>query len=242
LRALAQDGPLPDVARLSDEDETRISLTLSGPQGAQRRAMNTYLRLRRARTGCLLITGFEGDAADVHYRRKAVRRRLSAAGAVSLGERAGQAWERGRLSGPYLRDTLLDAGVLAETLETATTWSNLARLDEAVRAALHEALDPALVGCHVSHVYPTGASLYFTVLAAARPGEEIAQWERAKRAANDAIVAVGGTITHHHGVGTAHREHVGAELGDLGVEILRAVKQVVDPRGVLNPGKLLPPR
>jgi alkyldihydroxyacetonephosphate synthase len=97
-----------------------------------------------------------------------------------------------------------------------------------------------MVGCHVSHVYPTGASLYFTALAAARPGDEAAQWERAKHAANDAIVAAGGTITHHHAVGTAHRDHVAVELSDVGVAALRAVKERLDPAGVLNPGKLLP--
>jgi alkyldihydroxyacetonephosphate synthase len=93
----------------------------------------------------------------------------------------------------------------------------------------------------VSHLYPSGASLYFTVIAAADPERAVEQWLEAKQAVNDAIVAAGGTITHHHAVGTAHRDHVAADLGGpVGVAMLRAVKQAVDPRGVMNPGKLLP--
>jgi alkyldihydroxyacetonephosphate synthase len=139
---------------------------------------------------------------------------------------------------------LLDAGYLAETLETATTWSRLSALDAAVTDALESALaglgTPALVGCHVSHVYPDGASLYFTVLARRRPGDEVAQWETAKRAAGEAIARTEGTATHHHGVGIAHLPWVAGDLSPLGVEVLRAVKATLDPAGVLNPGKLLP--
>jgi alkyldihydroxyacetonephosphate synthase len=169
-----------------------------------------------------------------------VRKILRHTGAVRLGERVGQAWVHGRFSGPYLRDSLLDAGVLAETLETATTWRNLPALYDGVRRAVHDALGRALVGCHSWHLYPTGASLYFTALAAADTGHEAEQWAQAKQAANDAIVAAGGTVTHHHAVGTAHRDHVDIELSSVGIEALRAVKERLDPNNVLNPGKLLP--
>jgi len=124
-------------------------------------------------------------------------------------------------------------------LETATDWSNLATLKIAVTGALQSVLQPSLVMCHISHVYPTGASLYFTVVSA-QQGDPIAQWTTAKRAAGDAIMANGGTITHHHAVGTDHRAWMPAEVGDLGVRILRAVKATVDPGGILNPGKLIP--
>ena len=240
LRRIAQDGPHPDIARLSDADETRVSMAMSSTGRATRAALSAYLRARHVAGGCLVITGYEGDASDVAYRRRAVRRILRASGAVRLGERAGQAWVHGRFSGPYLRDTLLDNGVLAETLETATTWRNLPALYDGVRTALHDSLGRALVGCHISHLYPTGASLYFTALAAADSGREAEQWATAKRAANDAIVAAGGTVTHHHAVGTAHRDHVAGEMSDVGLEALRAVKRRLDPNGILNPGKLLP--
>jgi alkyldihydroxyacetonephosphate synthase len=96
-----------------------------------------------------------------------------------------------------------------------------------------------LVLCHVSHVYETGCSLYFTV-AAAEADDPVAQWRRAKAAASDAIRAAGATITHHHAVGTDHRPWFEQEVGPVGVAALRAVKDALDPAGILNPGVLLP--
>jgi alkyldihydroxyacetonephosphate synthase len=241
FRAIAQHGPRPDIARLSDLDETRVSLAMSSAGALTRRGLSSYLRARGVADGCLVILGFEGAADDVRARRRGVRRLVRSAGGVSLGQRPGEAWRHGRYAGPRLRDALLGAGVLAETLETAATWTALPGLYAAVGAALRSALPEAVVGCHVSHVYPTGASLYFTVLAAAEPGSEMQQWSNAKRAVNDAIVRAGGTVTHHHAVGTAHRDHLAAEVGDVGLVMLRAVRAAVDPAGILNPEKLLPP-
>ena len=132
--------------------------------------------------------------------------------------------------------------MLVETLETATTWSRLAALHGAVREALAGALaaTPPSVGCHVSHLYPDGASLYFTVFARQDAGDPAGQWRAAKRAASDAIAAAGATITHHHAVGRDHRPWMEAEDGALGVELLRDAKARCDPAGVMNPGKLLP--
>jgi alkyldihydroxyacetonephosphate synthase len=247
MRRLAQDGPKPDVLRLSDEDETRISLVMSGTTGTKKRALDAWLRHRGISGGCLVILGFEGSDGDVRYRRRGVRRVLRGEHAVPLGAGAGRSWEHNRFSGPYLRDTLLDHGVLAETLETAATWTNLPALYDGVRDALSDALTcdgrSPLIGCHISHVYPAGASLYFTVLAAARPGDELAQWAAAKEAANRAIVAAHGTVSHHHAVGVAHRDAVTPDLGGdqlVGVAALHAVKAALDPAGILNPGKLLP--
>jgi alkyldihydroxyacetonephosphate synthase len=247
MRRFAQEGAKPDIARLSDPEETRVSLALSGTAGVKRRALDGWLRVHGIRGGCLIIVGFEGTARDVRHRRHEVHRILRAERAVTLGSSAGSSWERHRFTGPYLRDTLLDAGVLAETLETATTWTRLPELYSAVGSALTGALrhngKPPLIGCHISHLYPTGASLYFTVLAHAESGHEIEQWAAAKHAANLAIVAAGGTASHHHAVGTAHREIVATDLGGasgIGVEALRALKASLDPAGILNPGKLLP--
>lgn len=226
LRRLAQDGPLPTVLRLADEAETAVNLAdpdvLSG--GA---------------SGCLAICGFEGTAEDVPVRRAAAAVVLQDAGGEPMGAGPGETWREGRYRAPYLRDPLLDAGALVETLETAGFWSKLPALKQAVTAALTEALGNALVLCHVSHVYETGASLYFTVVAA-QSGDPVSQWRSAKAAANAAILDAGGTITHHHGVGTDHRDSYLTEIGPLAAEALQAVKQTLDPAGILNPGILLP--
>jgi len=152
----------------------------------------------------------------------------------------GRHWFEGRFAAPYLRDSMLDAGVLVETLETATFWSGTEQLHAVVKTALETSLgEGTLVLCHVSHVYETGCSLYFTV--AAPQGEDpLHRWLAAKAAASDAIVAAGATITHHHAVGSDHRAWLAREIGPVGVGILRAVKAAVDPDGILNPGVLVP--
>jgi alkyldihydroxyacetonephosphate synthase len=239
LRALVQDGAAPDIARLSDEEETRTSLALAGGGG---RAARAYLRARlgAAAPGCLVVLGWEGEPDAIDRRRAPATARLREAGLVPAGRRPGAAWERARFAGPYLRDDLLDRGVLVETLETAGSWGRLHALRSAVTAALTGALaaTPPVVGCHVSHLYPTGASLYLTVLAR-RESDGAAQWGRAKAAALDAILAAGGTITHHHGVGRDHVPWLEREAGPLGIGVLRSAKVRLDPAGVMNPGKLL---
>jgi len=244
VRTLAQGPGLPTVIRVSDEEETEGSLALSGPRGLGGRAFEGYLRLRGRRGGSLLIVGFEGDEEGMARRRALTVRALRAGGAVYLGQTAGQAWEHGRYQGPYLRDTLMGMGAMVETLETSHTWSRLGELHAAVGEAIRGALEgqgtPGLVFCHLSHAYADGASLYFTFISRARRGAELEQWAAVKRAACEAIVAHGGTITHHHGVGRDHAPYMEAEVGAVGLDALRAVKEQLDPAGVMNPGKLLP--
>ncbi|HEY8082229.1 MAG TPA: FAD-binding oxidoreductase [Solirubrobacterales bacterium] len=244
VRALAQGPGLPDVIRVSDQEETRVSLALSGPRGVTGTLFGGYLELRRKRDGCLIVIGLEGDEGSVARRRALTVRELRNGDAAYLGQSAGQSWEHGRFQGPYLRDTLMGMGAIVETLETSHTWTQLGDLREAVGAAIEDSLaaqgTPGLVFCHLSHAYADGASLYFTFIARARQGEEVEQWRAVKQAASEAIVAAKGTITHHHAVGRDHAPYMKAELGAAGVEVLRAVKEQLDPTGVMNPGKLLP--
>ena len=232
LRAVAQTGTGPTVLRLSDEAETGVNLATTENIGEN-----------SITGGCLAITVFEGSEEHVESRHAETRALLKAKGGTSLGEAPARAWEHGRFNAPYLRDSLLSAGALCETLETATNWSNIPAVKSAVTEALTTALDetgtPALVLCHISHVYPTGASLYFTVVAGQR-GNPIEQWRKAKAAASDAMVRTGATITHHHAVGADHRPWMRDEVGDVGVKVLQAVKATLDPVGILNPGKLIP--
>jgi alkyldihydroxyacetonephosphate synthase len=240
VRDLAQRHEAPDVLRLSDEEETRVSLGLAGTEGLQKRALDAYLSLRRRQGGCLMICGWEGEVESVRRRRSLAQTRLRLGGAVPLGGSAGRSWERNRYGGPYLRDELMNLGVMVETLETAHTWSRLDELYRAVSGSLRGALgERSIVMCHVSHAYADGASLYFTFFARARGGEELEQWRGAKNAACEAIVATEGTITHHHAVGRDHAPYMQAEVGELGLDVLRAVKERLDPAGIMNPGKLI---
>ncbi|HET8559838.1 MAG TPA: FAD-binding oxidoreductase [Marmoricola sp.] len=227
MRTLAQAGLLPTVLRLSDETETMVNLASPDEVGAA------------SDGGCLMVVGHEGEREVVEPRRAATAAVLTGLGGSDLGEAPGRGWAEGRFKGPYLRDSLLDAGVLVETLETATFWSDLPHLYAQVKQALAGSLEGALVLCHVSHVYETGASLYFTV-AAREADDPVGQWQAAKAAATDAIVEAGGSITHHHAVGRDHRPWLVREIGEVGVEVLRAVKERLDPTGVLNPGVLVP--
>jgi alkyldihydroxyacetonephosphate synthase len=243
LRTLAQGHAAPDVARLSDEAETRMSLALAGSGGVKGRLGRLYLGARGYRAGCLAILGFEGSEQEVAARRKRALALARRSGGLAVGRSPGEAWRKGRFSAPYLRDELLTQGVLVETLETATQWSNLGRLHREVVSAIAQALGacgtPGLVMCHVSHLYETGASLYFTFIARRRAEDELGQWRSVKEAASRAITSHGGTITHHHAVGRDHAPWVEAEVGATGKAALRALKAELDPAGIMNPGKLL---
>jgi alkyldihydroxyacetonephosphate synthase len=228
MRTLAQSSMLPTVIRLSDENETAINLARPSEVGGE------------SAGGCLMITGYEGTPAAVEAKKAAVTTLLAGLGGENLGSDGGDAWASGRFHGPYLRDSLLDVGVLVETLETVTFWSNLDHVYAGVKDALVGELgESTLVLCHISHVYETGASLYFTVATKAS-AEPLPQWLAAKAAASNAMVHGGASITHHHAVGRDHKPWLAEEIGPVGVEILRAVKERLDPAGVLNPGVLIP--
>ena len=230
MRLLAQSGVMPTVLRLSDETETSINLSKPTEIGDETEAAG----------GVVMIVGHEGTPSAVAAKRAAVTMLLEGAGGVCLGDAGGEAWAKDRFHGPYLRDSLLDIGVLVETLETVTYWSRIEDVYAAVREALVGALGEAtLVLCHISHVYETGCSLYFTVATKAAE-QPLPQWLRAKAAACDALIEHGASITHHHAVGRDHKPWLEGEIGPVGVQMLRALKTELDPTGVLNPGVLIP--
>jgi alkyldihydroxyacetonephosphate synthase len=243
LRALAQEHAAPDVARLSDEQETRMSLALADARGAKARLGRMYLGARGYREGCLAILGFEGERKEVAARRKCALALARRHGGLPVGRSPGEAWLRSRYAAPYLRDELLTYGVMVETLETATQWSNLTRLHgevgRAIATALADGGAPGLVMCHVSHLYETGASLYFTFITRMREDDAIGQWRAVKEHASRAILDGGGTITHHHAVGRDHAPWMSREVGERGLAALAALKSELDPAGIMNPGKLL---
>jgi alkyldihydroxyacetonephosphate synthase len=249
VRRLLQEEAPPAVVRLSDEEETRTFLALSRvPESTfeelKRRAGLWYLSRRGMplHRSCLLLVGYEGPKSAVKYGSERGYDILKRAGGRDLGPSPVASWHKERFSLPYLRDRLLDHRVLIETIETACPWSGLLRLYGAVCLAIRGALQAdglqGLVFCHLSHAYADGASLYWTFLAPQLEGDELGQWTRIKRAATEAILEHGGTLSHHHGVGADHRAWLAREHGERNLEALRAVKSLYDPKGILNPGKL----
>jgi alkyldihydroxyacetonephosphate synthase len=152
---------------------------------------------------------------------------------------------KNRFRTPYLRNTLWELGYAVDTLETAATWERVRALVQALDTALRGALEPwgerVHVFTHLSHVYPTGSSVYTTCVyrLAADPDENLRRWQTLKAAGSRAIVAGGGTISHQHGVGLDHAPYLRAEKGDLGIAAIRALCAHFDPAGIMNPAKLV---
>jgi len=190
-------------------------------------------------SSCLMILGVEGEAERVEKTRQAALEICRAHDGIHLGRSIGRLWLRERYALPYLRDDLLDRGIMIDTLETATTWSNLLPLYHALTRALHDAIAASganpFVMTHVSHAYRDGASLYATFLGR-QAADAIAQWWSVKQAATEASLAHGGALSHHHGIGRDHARWLAREHGDLGVDALRALKATFDPKGLLNRG------
>ena len=159
------------------------------------------------------------------------------------GDDAVGSWREAFLRVPYVRDTLVAIGVLSETFETAITWDRFEAFHGDVTArterAVRDVCGAGSVTCRLTHVYPDGPAPYFTVLAPARKGAELEQWAAIKAAASEAVLAGGGTITHHHAVGRDHRPWYDRQRPDAFAAALRAAKRELDPAGALNPGVLV---
>jgi alkyldihydroxyacetonephosphate synthase len=250
IRETMQSGVIPGMMRLSDPDETRISLVLSSqPKGfvdSVKTKSGLWLLKRMgyiSSHGCVMILGIEGTQQAAKAERDIAVQACKRNGAFTIGSGVGKTWLEERFELPYLRDVLLDHCILVDTLETATTWDKL----EALHAAIKESIEAAMAAmgvtglafAHVSHAYRDGASLYFTLVAPQVKGKELQQWLRIKRAATDCIMRNGGTLSHHHGIGRDHAPWIEKELGAKGLALLRAMKRELDPKGIMNPGKLL---
>jgi alkyldihydroxyacetonephosphate synthase len=242
VREISQSGINPSNCRLLDAVES--DTTSAGPPGK-----------------ALLVLGLESahhpvdepmsialDAARAHGGEPGELR----GGGNRDGDDAVNVWRNAFLQAPYLRDSLIACGVLSDTFETAITWDRFpdfhAEVMETARRAVAEAAGAPPKGhgaprisCRFTHVYPDGPAPYFTVLAPARRGDEVAQWDAIKAAVSDAVIDAGGTITHHHAVGRDHRPWYDRQRPERFAGALRAAKRELDPQGVLNPGVLIDP-
>lgn len=246
LRRLAQAKVQLSMLRLSDASETQTQLTLIGkPRSVG--VLKRYLRGRGLDAGMTMLTlGVTGSKAQCAAALAIAKPMIKQSGGVLTGTLLGKRWEETRFRSPYIRNGLWEAGYAVDTLETSTDWNNVGPLAEAIDSALREGLsdehERVHVFTHISHVYAQGSSLYTTYIF--RLGGDYAhtenRWRRLKAAACDAIVEHGGTITHHHGVGTDHAPYLPAEKGPLGIAAIESLVETFDPDGIMNPGKLLP--
>lgn len=246
VRETVQEGVPVAMLRVSDADETELFDVLRrdparrfDPAAAMLRAA-ARLGYREGRA--LLLYAHEGARSEVRRSLARVRAIGRAHGGLPLGRKPGRSWRRDRFRTPYLRDWLLDFDVAVDTLETAVPWSRLPAAHRGIlrelRAALEGHAGAGLAMAHLSHSYADGASLYFTILYPLDPSRAQKQWGEIKRAATESVLAHGGTLSHHHGVGLDHAAWLAREKGAVGVEALRALRERVDPAGILNPGKL----
>jgi len=248
VREMVVYGVPLTLIRLSDPHETQVAMAVGLAASRWAPLVDRYLGFRGiGNDGCLLLVGAAGERDGIdgclRYARQVVRSHRG----VSLGRRPGRHWLRDRFRHPYLRESLLDLGYATDTLETATPWSRAADLRGTMGTAIVNALtdddERVAVLCHVSHPYRDGASLYFTFFYRCAPSveETITRWARIKRAANDALVSAGATLSHHHGIGQWHAPWLAGEIGAEGVELIAAAAHRLDPTGIMNPHVLLEP-
>jgi alkyldihydroxyacetonephosphate synthase len=257
VRALSQSGLSPANCRLIDAREALTTMAGDGSSallvlGFESPDHPVDAAMARALAICAEYGGAIDSRRTIGPDDASARGGDGGGGSTGTGADAVSAWRGAFLGAPYLRDVFVAMGVLSETFETAITWERFPAFHEHVTAAVREAVDavaaPAargagLLSCRFTHVYPDGPAPYFTVIAPARRGEEVEQWAAIKRAASDAVIAHGGTITHHHAVGRDHRPWYDRQRPDPFARALLGAKAAIDPRGIMNPGVLIdPPR
>ena len=243
-RTLASAGLGLSMVRVATPVETATTIALIGSDRS-RALLERYLGWRGQRgEACLVLVGMAGPDRVVRAVEGEVGRVIKAQRGIGV-PRLGPAWSHERLQAPYLRDGLWDAGYAVETLETAIDWAHLPPLADALVASLAGGLtaegERVHAYAHLSHLYPSGSSLYVTYAfrVAADPDLTLERWRRLKRLASDTVVAHGGTISHQHGVGRIHAPYLAAEKGELGMATLRGLTERFDPQGILAPGVLL---
>lgn len=245
VRAILQAGLPLSMLRLSTAEETRTTLTLAGHEHLIA-ALEKLLAIRRlGKEKCLLIMGYSGLKAMVKQTRNEALEIIQRYSGVHIGKRFGSQWRHSRFRTPYLRNTLWGMGYAIDALETALDWPHvpetLSSIEKALRDALKDCGEKVHVFTHLSHIYPSGSSIYTTFLfrIAPSPEETLQRWSQMKNAASQQILKHGGTISHQHGVGVDHRPYLLAEKGSLGIDLLSAMCKNMDPQEIMNPGKLV---
>src|SRR4051794_30527222 len=257
VREISQSGLNPSNCRLLDAAES--DTTSAGPPGKALLVLgfeSAHVPVEESMSLALDICrshgGEPGEPKRSGAQQPGQKARSEAPAPSAPGEDPVNAWRHAFLFAPYLRDSLIACGVLSDTFETAITWDRFpdfhAEVMETAGRAVSEAsggksegAGSPRISCRFTHVYPDGPAPYYTVLAQARRGDEVAQWDEIKAAVSDSVMDAGGTITHHHAVGRDHRPWYDRQRPGPFADGLRAAKRRLDPQAVLNPGVLIAP-
>lgn len=242
---------IPTVTRLNDPKKTALSFAFKTPKtGFKATIANTFkwyignVKKINFNQCCLMVVKYEGTQQEFKNIRKKVSSIYKKHRGVCLGAEPGRSFAKVKFDFPHLRDFTMDRSIMADVSETATTWNNLCAMHKnglkEIENAIKETGVNGWVGCHLSHSYHSGASLYFTFGCLQRKGREIEQYLYVKKAAEDAFMKNGGTLSHHHAVGTEHLPWVEEDLSSTGLKAVKALKNGLDPNGIMNPGKIIP--
>ena len=250
MRECVRKECMPSMVRLNDPDKTALSLAFKPPSSrlsqAASKIFKRYLQVKGfdLPRACLMLTSFEGRRDDVTRQLRQVNAIYRKFGGVSLGSSSGRSFEATKYDFPHIRDFLLERDATTDVSETATVWSNILPLYQATMKAIRDGVlesgVPPWSGCHISHTYRSGASLYFTFGFMQQKGHEMEQYLNVKRAAQQSFIDGGATLSHHHAVGTEHLPWLSADISPLGVKAVAAIKHGLDPDNIMNPGRLQP--
>lgn len=241
-REILQNGYRPAIMRISDSEETYYNILaqtlMRDPPKMPLlyRYMLNFLERRGYLIGtrCMGIMSFEGEPKLITLTLKKAKSYASKCGGFYIGSKPAKSWHKRRFELPFIRDPLIDYGILIETFETSTTWDRILDLYYNVRKALKP--ECPILWTHGSHFYQSGANLYFTLVAPQEKNNEVEQYYRIKKTILDTFQKYGGTLSHHHGIGRAFSSWLPLEIGPEGVKLLKGIKKTLDPNGIMNPG------
>ncbi|HOP05385.1 MAG TPA: FAD-binding oxidoreductase [Tenuifilaceae bacterium] len=238
MRIAMQGGVgLPHLYRISDPEETEIAFKTKEFDGT---FADKFLNTLGYKSGsrCLMFVAIEGDRAYTKQVSKSISRIGRKNGGFAIGGNPTKKWLEQRYSSAYLRDPLMDLGIMTDTLETAVMWDNLIPVWKSVRSYL-KSRDKTVVMVHISHVYENGANLYFTFLSPMMKGNELNEYIEYHKGIIETINKAGGSLSHHHGVGRTLAPWMEQQLGKENLALMQAIKNHLDPNGIMNPGGTL---
>ncbi|MBU8893294.1 MAG: FAD-binding oxidoreductase [Bacteroidales bacterium] len=238
MRTVMQSGiGVPHLFRISDPEETEIAFKTKNFEGT---FADKFLNVMgyKSTERCLMFVAVEGSKSYTNQVLSSIKKITKKNKAFSLGASPTKRWLEQRYSSAYLRDPLMDLGIMTDTLETAVVWDKLIPIWTAVREYL-KTREKTVVMVHISHVYENGANLYFTFLSPMKKGDELNEYTEYHKGIVDTIQKNNGSLSHHHGVGRTLAPWMENELGKESLNLMQAIKDHLDPNGIMNPGNTL---